>query len=284
MERRTVVNLWGGVGNQLYRLAAGISVADRIGASELLAGQMSTDLTLLRTLTAMEPRKTTWLEETMSGGVATPVRSSHLLQSVLSKSLFSRAVIKGANAWTPMPARLPRGRYCYVQGPCEHPSYYEDSIESILQAIHTSAGERLSNLSQNSASIVVNVRRGDFLTLNWVLSLDYYVRALSHLQTLGHLTSERVAVVGDDKWACIGLSELLKRHFPDVEFAVDDGSDALADFAVMAHAKHLILSNSTFAWWARKYGQFEHQGSSTIFPGSEVARGNPNADVTWTCI
>lgn len=282
MQRKVVVDLWGGVGNQLHRFAAGLSVARRLGASEVLAGQGSSGLDLFEALTGMRLRRATWVDETISGGIAvstTPL--TYNIGSALSKLVFTRAVVQSGHAWAPMPNPRSIAGYSHVKGPCEHPTYYVGSIDRVLQGIHAHAGDALRRFATNLPSLVINLRRGDFVTLKWALAADYYLRAISHLQSLNFPNPKTAMIVGDDSLACLGLSRLLQNHFGDIAFSIEARTDPLAHFAIIAKADYLIMSNSTFCWWARKYGESTGSTSVTIYPQSEIRRGNPNADDSW---
>jgi hypothetical protein len=87
--------------------------------------------------------------------------------------------------------------------------------------------------------IVVNVRRGiDYGMKDWTLSLSYYDRVLAAAKDLG-----RVYVCG----TCVDadVRRVLGRYDP----VYIEGAP-IEHFALMTHSRRLVLSNSTFAWWA----------------------------------
>jgi Glycosyl transferase family 11 len=90
-----------------------------------------------------------------------------------------------------------------------------------------------------SNDVLVNIRRGvDYGILNWTLSLSYYERALSSLRNVG-----RVFVCGtgvDDQ-----VHHLLSKYKP-----VYYNGSPIQHFYFMTRFNRLVLSNSTFAWWA----------------------------------
>jgi hypothetical protein len=96
-----------------------------------------------------------------------------------------------------------------------------------------------TNLSLTSPDVVVNIRRGsDFGQRGWVLPVTYYSTLLRSLPDIG-----TVFVCGrgvDDE-----IVEGLASWSP-----VYQSGGPMTDFAMMVSASRLVLSNSTFAWWA----------------------------------
>jgi hypothetical protein len=284
--RHTVlVALGGGLGNQLFRLAAALTVASEFPQATVVAGQGSESLEGLRELTGIALQRANSVEETLAGGVSGPRTGlAYLVRTAAAKTVFSQAVINSGGAWQPRPKVRTLRRYNYVQGPCEHPSFYQTSIESILKSIERNSGAILHELAIGSPGVVLHLRRGDFVTLGRNLDVDYYKRSVSQLQQVVSLEESDVAIVGDDYLACVGLASQLQDTFRSLSFSVEARGSLMADFAIMAHADHLIMSNSTLCWWARKYGRFVRDGLTTVFPETEVCGGNPNADASWILV
>jgi hypothetical protein len=100
----------------------------------------------------------------------------------------------------------------------------------------------LDDFKPSSNSIAISVRRGDYLKLNnlhTVLGMDYYERALAYLKK--HVTLDKIYVFSDDIDWC-------KSNFKGNEFNFVEGDLGL-QFFKLTKFKHVILSNSTFAWW-----------------------------------
>jgi hypothetical protein len=103
--------------------------------------------------------------------------------------------------------------------------------------------------------IAVNFRVSkDFEAAGWVLPLDYYTGALEFLDSQ---KKSKILVTGDDDEYCKHISGILKNCGWQMESAKAWGSEKIVnDFWNMASAGKLILSNSTFAWWAAITGDY----------------------------
>ena len=121
--------------------------------------------------------------------------------------------------------------------------YFEDIRNELCNEYFTPSAEITDSLkkyqvSDNSLGIVV--RRGDFLMLqqnHCVLSIEYYQEAINkHFQN----NIDSIYVFSDDIEWC-------KSVFGDDVIYVTDTIGT--QLFLMTKMKHLILANSTFAWW-----------------------------------
>jgi hypothetical protein len=92
----------------------------------------------------------------------------------------------------------------------------------------------------NPDDVVIHIRRArDFWYLRSLLSLEYYRRVLTRL------APARTVVTG------IGIDERVKQVLapfnPDYSFADLNGIDT---FRLLCNANRLVISNSSFSWWA----------------------------------
>ena len=89
------------------------------------------------------------------------------------------------------------------------------------------------------ADIVVNVRRGaDFAMENWTLSLSYYENILDSLRDRG-----RVYLCG------VGIDESVRQRLRKFDPIYYDATP-IEHFTFIMRFSRIVLSNSTFAWWA----------------------------------
>ena len=127
--------------------------------------------------------------------------------------------------------------------------YFED-IKDLLISTYFSPSQQVStslskyNVSPNSLGI--SVRRGDYLMLqqnHCVLSAKYYQDVLDK-----HFNNniDRIYKFSDDISWCKGI------FGGDVNYVEDSIGVQLF---LMARMKHLIMSNSTFAWWGAYLNQ-----------------------------
>jgi len=91
--------------------------------------------------------------------------------------------------------------------------------------------------------VSVHVRRGDFLALTDtfpVLPMRYYEDAIKYMREQGH---EKFMVFSDDPEWC-------KENF-DFPVACND---PVTDLKLMSSCAHHIIANSSFSWWAARFG------------------------------
>ncbi|WP_373427709.1 alpha-1,2-fucosyltransferase [Arthrobacter sp. B2I5] len=95
-------------------------------------------------------------------------------------------------------------------------------------------------------TIGIHVRRGDYVANDMILSPNYYRIALKSLVAANGLDvkSTRITVFSDDVAWC---QRELQFDFPVVYSPPRDTRD---DFLSLLSSDYLVLSRSTFSWWA----------------------------------
>jgi hypothetical protein len=127
-------------------------------------------------------------------------------------------------------------------------------------------------LSKVTEGIAVHVRRGDMLDKTAAVNADYFKNALDRLKDEHSLTSTTaIRVFSDDPQWCIENLNL-----PSAVFIT--GRSAFQDLTDMASHEYLVLSGSTFSWWA---AHLTNRDSSTVaapnplIPGFDPSLENP---------
>jgi len=98
-------------------------------------------------------------------------------------------------------------------------------------------------------SISIHIRRSDYLNKNnsdihGVLSLDYYIEAIRYITD--RVDYPHFYIFSDDvDW----VTENLKLNYPFTVIDNNTGSDSYKDMALMSMCDHNIIANSTFSWW-----------------------------------
>ncbi len=121
--------------------------------------------------------------------------------------------------------------------------YFENVKEQLLTKYFIPSDNVINSLEKyqiSSNSLGISVRRGDYLMLqnnHCVLDAPYYQEALD---TYFQSNIDQIFVFSDDLEWC-------QQVFGDDVIYVKD--DVGTQLFLMSKIKHLILSNSTFAWW-----------------------------------
>lgn len=107
----------------------------------------------------------------------------------------------------------------------------------------------LSTIIANSISVSIHVRRGDYLSDQYICgfgnicTLDYYRRALAVMEA--KLKTFNLFVFTDDQeWVQENFNE-----FNPVFVNHNIGPDSWQDMYLMSKCKHNIIANSSFSWW-----------------------------------
>lgn len=105
---------------------------------------------------------------------------------------------------------------------------------------------------------VLHVRKGDYGPIGWELDSSFYRACLKQLQS-----EARFLVIAETRHVAYELIKELRESIsiPD-EFDFHIESSLLDDFLNIVTAQTVVMSNSTFAWWATYVGDqfFEELG------------------------
>lgn len=259
------VFLRGGLGNQMFQYAAGLSVAKRSGS------KLTVDTTYLndrfprrefayRTydLGVFElPQNFTNLSKISS---ALPVPGMWLgIDLVLMQvkhALHVQTIIKEKEARGFDPGVLKAKGNVLLWGRWQTEKYFSDAVDEVRRAFTfknglTGEAARLAEEIRATNSVSLHVRRGDYAAFKSVeelhgkTDLSYYTRAAAH--TASRVKNPRFFVFSDDvAWCRANLSLDFPMTFVDQDVAGPHDSFHLE---LMSLCKHNIITNSTFSWW-----------------------------------
>ncbi|MEM6980834.1 MAG: alpha-1,2-fucosyltransferase, partial [Planctomycetota bacterium] len=154
-----------------------------------------------------------------------------------------------------------------LTGYFQSPRYFEDQRDAIRTELTCPrpTSEKVLDLGDeiaNQPSVSLHVRRGDYLTdanANKTFvscPLSYYEHALRKMPI-----ACPVFVFSDDiTWCQTHLSHLPNVRFPDQSIRRND----LDDFWLMTQARHHVIANSSFSWWAAWWAN--HPDGITVAP------------------
>ena len=109
---------------------------------------------------------------------------------------------------------------------------------------------------KSEESVMVHIRRGDYIGLNEDLKLEYYSTAINKLEK--KLGGCEITIFTDDH--SLKIEDF--KNFNVTRLLNDKSDDVLETFKKMTQFQNFIISNSTFSFLAAFLGQEE---SSTIF-------------------
>ena len=251
--RRVFIRLQGGVGNQLFQYAAGVAVAGVRNVRVL----------------SRAPKPQLSLDELAPGVLRNASRVDLLaigqvdgytqrhIQRVLRRGLRGRRLraeglvcSQGDLDHESMSVRTYTRRPIIMQGYFQDPSWYEPADDTVVrQLLEHAPPEWEAALRLEYA--VISFRRGDYMPLGWCVEMDYYHRSLEHLDR-----NLPLVVVGDDRsFALSFANNLAQRGWKVIEPPVLHENPSINDFWVIAAARDVVMSNSSFCWWATRVGE-----------------------------
>jgi len=245
------LRLAGGLGNQLYQLAAAslMSQMSRISTPvlPLLDGLRQYD----------EPRDpdsiellqdNNWLSSTISTApsllqmLTLDLRAGRWLPFIgVSDRNYWKIVSQGC-----MSIRLLDG---YFQQGWTHETFNRAISNMSPRTISKKAAERIT-----SNEVIIHIRGGDFLRLSQfqIVDINYYIRAVRQAKNRGW---KEFAVISDDLVYSLSILDQIRAHITDINLRlIPAGVHALEDFDTLRAASARIIGNSTFAWWAAVFG------------------------------
>lgn len=240
-----IVQLQGGLGNQMLQYAAAFSLA------KIRHTCLRYDLSLLK----KDAFRTYAL--------------NHFSISARPSNLIDRSILWSLNH--NFFQLLVAGDYSYYQEPEPYFSnqFFELGDKSVIRGYFFSykyflvdrIRSEFSYLPQNksvlswkdqiaqSHSVSMHIRRGDYIdnpkfsVIHPTMKLEYYQRAVSYLEKLA--TIDTIFVFTDDKeWAQSHVAQIS----PKAQVVIHEGEDH-DDLFLMNQAHHHIMANSTFSWW-----------------------------------
>lgn len=159
---------------------------------------------------------------------------------------FNRGVIETTNSYNELQFHYDKIKTIddlTIHGFYQSSKYFDSIRDQLIYKYFIPSDNVLKQLESYSVSensLGISVRRGDYLMLqenHCVLSVDYYQTALD---TYFQNNIDQIYIFSDDIEWCRSI-------FGDSVYYVQDTVGT--QLFLMSKMKHLILSNSTFAWW-----------------------------------
>ena len=218
------IQLMGGLGNQLFQVAAAYAHCKRTGKTLKIAERIGAG-----------PRKTTYwntyfnaLKDNMSG-----TKSGMHFSTLWREPRFG---------FVPIPAEA-NALFGYFQSS----QYFKEFKNEIRSLFHPGSAVHIKMLKTHGSLLVakpmataVHIRRGDYVslpTVHCILTPDWYRRALADRE------AKALVVFSDDIAWCRGLDFLQGATF------VEEPDEVVA-LHLMSQFRRFVLSNSSFSWWA----------------------------------
>lgn len=253
-----IVNLKGGLGNQMFQYACGRALSLRAKARGE-KDDLALDVSGYKKLASADTVRSYELEEFN-------IASRAATDQEISSRKYPFGII--SKAWRYLRAKVLRKFYInfdpqvlswngdiYLDGFWQSEKYFKD-FEKEIRADFTlkkpfgpEAQKWHEKISHDPYAVSLHIRRGDYAkdkatNKHWgTCNMEYYAKALNEIAK--SVPKPNVYVFSDDiAWA----KENLKSDFP-LSFVSASGIANQEEMMLMAASKHNIIANSTFSWW-----------------------------------
>lgn len=269
-----IVNIVGGLGNQLFQYLFGRTLANASGRTMVFD---ISDFQHYRLHGGLAIEKYFEVELPLASGTQLE-QAPWLCRSHLRKRIASRLTSQG---WT-LPIhtdytfdlrglRAPPRQMEYFLGYWQSQTYLADELSVAKSSLRFKEEIRLDvDRAVNLVDITfegaaaIHIRRGDYVTApsrapHYVLPLDFYLRAMDLLANERGVA--KFYVFSDDiKWVELNFPA----HY-DLRFIDDSISDSAGvDMCLMTRFSNMVISNSTFGWWAAALR--ENENGLVLYP------------------
>jgi hypothetical protein len=271
---RVRVGLEGGIGNLLFQFSAAITLQDRYGY----------DISFAEATHGLTTRLETYIgefdffdsEDSFGDQKTTRTRAnSDFVDRAIQlsqKVRIDRLTTKWAGDFEPCTAPYSK-RVRTLKGYFQHPSWYQDSLKYVLDRLDTK--RRLNPISVPKNLTAIHLRRSDYVRLGWDLPMSYYNKAIELDEKI---SKGPVAVFSDDQMVSNLYEDFLSRSGLTIfNYKSFSNASALNDFFTIASAQRIIMSNSTFSWWAASLASYSDPSVKIYCPSAWLP--NPGSEV-----
>lgn len=262
VPRVVIVNLIGGLGNQMFQYACGYAVGKNCGFPLKIATDMFNGYALhngpelsrvfVASVTTAESRDM----RNLLGRWRTHPRIRKWLELNILKPLRGKRFIVEREYRYNKEIHHRSRHGMYLQGYWQNEQYFkkhEEALRKEFEFKNPLAGynSELARQISQGVSVSLHIRRGDYASCQKTLEYhglcepEYYFRATEHLRA--HVPKFRLFAFSDDpQW----VAGTLKAHYPEMVIVDNNpGNQSHNDMHLMSLCDHHIIANSSFSWW-----------------------------------
>jgi hypothetical protein len=252
-----IVELIGGLGNQLFQYANAMNLAKQLGRDVFFDLEFFNNdefkkyYKLDKFNTKVIPAK---IEDSrkIKKRTITPRIARRILRKLGSDGYYNKSNYFDESWFEANDSiELNKKMNIFVSGYFTDKKYFDNIKDQILEDFKLSVPLNESNITilnkiQNTNSVSVHIRRGDYVTNPFftTVNLEYYHRAMKYMESL--VENPKYFIFSDDmNWVKNNFSMMV--NFEYVE--INDMNTDFMELFLMSRCKHNIIANSTFSWW-----------------------------------
>lgn len=283
-----IVNLKGGLGNQMFQYAAGKALATKNnGTLKLYTGDLEGVPTIGNTKRDFGLKDFALTAAMATKEEVTPlVPGNNLLTKILKKI---KAEIWGSNHLLFEPGFFSQTGDIYLNGFWQSTRYFNSIRELLLADFQLRGSDAIlyqdfSSQIKNCTAVSIHVRRGDYASNPVVrrqfgiCSKQYYQNAISAITT--KIPNVTFFIFSDEpEWV---KNNLKLKQETNVVYIPSDGISDTQSLVLMSQCQHNIIANSSFSWWGAWLNQ--NPGKIVVAPTPWFDHLKSDADLipdTW---
>ncbi|MDQ1167514.1 alpha-1,2-fucosyltransferase [Flavobacterium sp. SORGH_AS_0622] len=253
MNKKVIVRLQGGLGNQLHQYAYGLLLAKKNDAELYLDTDFLTHHSkkLNITLRDLEINKFK-LQAKFYKSIFTNQFFFSALKRLKLNKIFELLGFSIVSSYVPLSElNNKKIKFYYLDGIMGLYDDYKDEVAYVLNNLEISNTflelEKQVKSCISGNAVAMHIRRTDYLkkgSIHHVLGLEYYQNSINYIES--KLTDPVFYIFSDDR-------NFVKDNFIGEKFKIIDYSGdnaAFFDFLAIKNCQHHIIANSTFSWWA----------------------------------
>jgi hypothetical protein len=256
-----VPNLKGGLGNQMFQIACAYAYAKRLGTTFAINYNIP-----------------------HHGGQGNPPSKYRdtLFKNIPTTDIVPYDIVVSEKGFTYNELPKTRGDIL-LDGYWQSEKYFADYRDEIEKLFYFSDADKekwnkLTERLEPESIIGCHVRRGDYVHYEHThpcLGRSYYNEAISYLERSNTIITENVVdnvVVCCDDWYALN-EENIFTPTEYIKYYSTSGSNELQDLYTLSMCKRLVMSNSTFSWWAAFLGR--SRGNTVVTPKRWFGKHGP---------
>ena len=252
-----VVKLSGGLGNQMFQYAAGLSAAQRLNTTVKMDQSWFDNLNEKDTPRFYEldnfSLKQDFINPKQYYFVNEPLKNRLLSLGKVRLSSYKEPHFEYDNNFKKIKNNT------YLEGYFQTEEYFKNIRPIILDNFSIKKepsvkSKEIINIAHKNESVSLHVRRGDYVTnqnaarFHGIMGEEYYKKAISIMNK--KIKNPKYFIFSDEiNW--------VKNNFdlPKGSVFVNHNKSGIEDMRIMIECKHNIIANSSFSWWGAWLGQ-----------------------------
>ena len=298
-----IVNIAGGLGNQMFQYAFALMLKRRYPDEEVLVDTQHYHSLFFRKFGSVNLHNgyeigTLFKQATLPvAGFGALRRLTYYIPNYVASRVARRVLPVRATEYIEHPDRyftydkgVFRAGDTYYEGYWQCVHYYTDMREQLREVfappVPNDYNRAMIAQIEGCHSVGIHVRRGDYKDapeFNGICTPEYYRKAVGHIVSESKGGAPTFFVFSNDMaWCRANMQGIVGQH--KVVFVDQNkGMQSCWDMFLMTHCRSLIIANSTFSWW----GAFLNPRAAHVCTPSPWVRRPGSVEVTdprWTVV